>query len=141
MKRETIKRIETHSFGIVVAGSLVVMVLLSLIGLLVFSTEFALGIIVGGVVAILNHVGLYRSLKGLLLAASKRDTGDSDEERRVNRGTSSALFGFYLRIILSGFIIYFALKGGWANPLALFVGASVVVLNSFIVAILMYKID
>lgn len=139
MKRETIKRIETNSFWIVIAGSMVVMILFSLIGLLAFSMEFALGVIVGGVVAVLNHVGLYRSLNGLLLAASRRDIGNPDEERQIKRGTSSTVFGFYIRIILSGLIIYFPLKGGWASPLAIFVGASVVAINSFIVALLLSK--
>lgn len=141
MKRETIKRIETNSFWIVIAGSMIVTILLSLIGLIAFSTEFALGIIVGGVVAVLNHVGLYRSLRTLLLAASRRDPGDPDEEKQIKKGTTSTLFGFYIRIILSGLIIYFPLKGGWASPLAIFVGASVVVLNSFIVALLLSKTD
>jgi hypothetical protein len=141
MKRETIKRIETHSFGIVITGSLVLTILLSLIGLLAFSTEFALGVIVGGVVAVLNHMGLYRSLKALLLAASRSDIGNTDEEKRISRGTSSTVFGFYLRIVLSGVIVFLALKGGWASPPAIFVGASVVVLNCFIVAMLLYKTD
>lgn len=143
MKRETVKRIETYSFEIVIAGSVAVMLILSVTGLLAVSVKFALGVIVGGVVVVLNHIGLYRSLKGLLSAAYKRGViNETDEDKPVGGGgVFFTVFGFYLRMLLSGVIIYLALKGGWVMPIAIFVGASVVVINSFIVAMLLYKVD
>ncbi|GEM_PF-4593882 len=141
MKRETTKRLETHSVEIIIAGSAGTSLFLALVGFFAFSPEFALGVLVGGTVAVLNHIGLYRSLKGLLLAASRGDIVNPDENRRIDRGSLSTVFGFYVRIILSGVIICFALRGGWASPIAIFVGASVVVINSFIVGILLCKID
>jgi hypothetical protein len=144
MKRDTVDRIETYSFEIVIVGSVAAMLILSVAGLLAFSMKFALGVIVGGVVVVLNHIGLYRSLRGLLSAVYKRvisETGEEEEKPVGGGGVFFTVFGFYLRMILSGVIIYLALKGGWVMPIALFVGASVVVLNSFIVAMLLYKVD
>lgn len=146
MKKKTIDKIETYSFEIVIAGSVIVMLLLSVTGLIAFSTKFALGVIVGGVVVVLNHIGLYRSLRGLLYSVYRRviteTGGDGEEDKPVGGGgVFFTVFGFYLRMLLSGVVIYLALKGGWVVPIAIFVGASVVVINSFIVAMLLYKVD
>ncbi len=141
MKKTTAKRLETNSFEIVIGGSVATMLTLAMIGYVTISLEFALGALVGGIVAVLNHIGLYRSLKGLLLAVTECTVNNSDDEKQINRGVFSTLFGFYFRIFLSGVIIFFALTGGWANPIAIFVGASVVMINSFIIGILLYKID
>ena len=141
MKKTTAKRLEANAVEIVIAGSVTTLLTLAMIGYVTVSLKFALGALVGGVVAVLNHIGLYRSLRGSLQAATECDINNSDNEKQISRGVFSALFGFYFRIFLSGVIIFFALTGGWANPIAIFLGASVVMINSFIIGILLYKID
>jgi len=141
MKKTTVKKLETNAVEIVIGGSVATLLALAMIGYVTVSLEFALGALVGGVVAVLNHVGLYRSLKGLLMAATERDITNSDDGKQIRKGVFSTIFGFYFRIFLSGVIIFFALTGGWANPIAIFVGASVVMINSFIIGMLFYKID
>ena len=141
MKKTIAKRLETNAVEIVICGSVATLLILATIGYVAISLKFALGALVGGVVAVLNHIGLYRSLKGLLTAAKESAVDNSDDGKQFSRGVFSTLSGFYVRIFLSGVIIFFALTGGWANPIAIFVGASVVMINSFIIGILFYKVD
>ncbi len=141
MKKTIAKRLETNAVEIIIGGSVATLLTLAMIGYVTISLEFALGALVGGAVAVLNHIGLYRSLKGLLLAVSESAVNNSYDEKQINRGIFSTLFGFYFRMFLSGVIIFFALTGNWANHTAIFVGASVVMINSFIIGILFYKID
>jgi ATP synthase I chain len=141
MKKTTVKKLETNSFEIVIGGSVATLLAFAIIGYVTISLEFALGALVGGVVALLNHIGLYRSLKGLLMAASESAVNNPDDGKQFKSGILFTIFGFHFRIFLSGVIIFFALTGGWANPIAIFVGASVVMINSFIIGMLFYKID
>ena len=125
-KNNTTRILEAHSREFVEAGSLVMLLLLILLGVLIRSYTFSLGVFVGGIIAVVNHYGLYKSLRSVLLAAA---------EHGEKRGVPQTVFAFYIRLIFSGVVIFLSLRGGFANPIGILIGASVVVINSLIVGI------
>jgi hypothetical protein len=129
MKKETAKNSETYSLNLIWAGSIITLIVLICAGAFLGSLSFVFGVLVGGIVAILNHFGLYRSLKGILSAAT---------EEYPKRMIPFAVMGFYFRLLISGVIIFFALRGGWAAPIAIIIGASVVIINTITISIAMY---
>jgi hypothetical protein len=131
-RKETGRMIESYARELIEAGSLVMLLLLILLGVLLRSYTFALGIFVGGIVAIINHYGLYKSLRSVLSAAA---------ERGEKGGAPQTLFAFYARLLFSGVVIFLALRAGFADPIGILVGASVVVVNSLIVGLAIFITD
>jgi hypothetical protein len=131
-KKETGKMIESYARELIEAGSLVMLLLLILLGVLLRSYAFALGIFVGGIIAIVNHYGLYKSLRSVLSAAA---------ERGQKGGAPQTLFAFYIRLLFSGIVIFLALRAGITDPIGILVGASVVVVNSLIVGLAIFITD
>jgi hypothetical protein len=131
-KKETGRMIESYARELIEAGSLVMLLLLILLGVLIRSYPFALGVFIGGIVAVINHYGLYKSLRSVLSAAAER--GD-------RKGVPQTLLAFYVRLAFSGIVIFLALRGGFANPIGILVGASVVVVNSLIVGLAIFITD
>ncbi len=131
-EKGTSKIIESYARELIEAGSLTMLLLLIVLGVLIRSYTFALGVFVGGIVAVINHYGLYKSLRSVLSAAA---------ERGVKNGTPQTLFAFYVRLVFSGIVIFLALRGGFADPIGILVGASVVVVNSLIVGLAIFITD
>ena len=131
-RKETSRIIESYARELIEAGSLVMLLLLILLGVLVRSYTFALGIFIGGIVAVINHYGLYKSLRSVLSAAAQR--GEKG-------GVPQTVFSFYVRLVFSGIVIFLALRGGFADPIGILVGASVVVINSLIVGLAIFITD
>jgi hypothetical protein len=125
-KKSTAKTLEVHSRELVEAGSLVMLLVLIVLGAVFRSYAFSLGVFVGGIIAVVNHYGLYKSLRSVLSAAA---------ERGERRGVPQILFAFYIRLVFSGVVIFLAFKAGFADPIGILVGASVVVINSLIVGV------
>ncbi len=131
-KNTTAKILEAYSRQLIEAGSLLLLLMLILVGVLTRKYTFSLGVFVGGVVALVNHYGLYKSLRAVLSAAAERgETG----------GVPQTLLSFYIRLILSGILIFLALKGGFADPIGILIGASVVVVNSLILGLALLITD
>jgi hypothetical protein len=124
--------IESYARELIEAGSLVMLLLLILLGVLIRSYTFALGIFIGGIIAVINHYGLYKSLRSVLSAAA---------ERGEKGGTPQTLFAFYVRLVFSGIVIFLALRAGFADPIGILVGASVVVINSLIIGLAIFITD
>jgi hypothetical protein len=129
MKKETVKNSDTYTLNLIWAGSIITLIVLVGAGIFLGSLGFVFGVLIGGLVAILNHLGLYRSIKAILSVAT---------EEYPKRMISFAVIGFYLRLLISGVIIFFALKGGWAAPIAIIIGASVVIINTITISVAMY---
>jgi hypothetical protein len=130
--KETSKMIESYARELIEAGSLVMLLLLILLGVLIKSYTFALGIFIGGIIAVINHYGLYKSLRSALSAAAQRG---------ATSGMPQTVFAFYVRLVFSGIVIFLALRGGFADPIGILVGASVVVVNSLIVGLAIFITD
>jgi hypothetical protein len=131
-KKETGGMIESYARELIEAGSLIMLLLLILLGVLLRSYAFALGIFVGGIIAIINHYGLYKSLRSVLSAAA---------ERGQKSGAGQTLFAFYFRLLFSGIVIFLSLRAGFADPIGILIGASVVVVNSLIVGLAIFITD
>ncbi len=91
--------------------------------------QFALGILVGGLVVVINFHLLHRALKGVLeqAALSPRET----------QGRAKALFAARQLLRFFGLlaIIYFLVRYGWVDIIGLLVGLSTVVLTLILAAI------
>jgi hypothetical protein len=86
----------------------------SISGLILFQPDFAKGIIFGGLIVTINFHLLYRTLRK---AFTSPDLSSPN----------AILAKYYLRFIVSGFIIFVLIAGHHVNPLGLFIGLSVVV--------------
>jgi hypothetical protein len=92
--------------------------------------EFALGILVGGLVAVINFHLLHQALKGMLEQAA-----GSPEEAR---GQAKAFFAArqLLRFFALLFVIYLLVGQGWVDIIGLVVGLSTVVLTLILAAVI-----
>lgn len=86
----------------------------SIIGLALFPSDFARGIIVGGLIVTVNFHLLYRTLKRAFRPFAL------SSHRAV-------LAKYYIRFFISGVIIFVLISGHYVDPLGLFIGLSVVV--------------
>jgi predicted permease len=92
--------------------------------------EFALGILVGGLVAVINFHLLHQALKGMLERAATL----SPEEAK---GRAKAFFAArqMLRFFALLAVIFLLVSQGWVNIIGLVVGLSTVVLTLILAAI------
>ncbi|MEW6386652.1 MAG: ATP synthase subunit I [Thermodesulfobacteriota bacterium] len=107
-----------------------VLALLLLGSLLWQGREFALGVLVGGLVVVLNFHWLHRNLKGTMEQAPNLP--------QESRGRAKAFFGArqMVRFFVLLAIIYLLVRHGWVNVIGLLVGLSTVVLTLILAAIL-----
>lgn len=93
--------------------------------------EFALGVLVGGLVAVINFHLLHQALKGLL----ERPAAMSPEEAA---GRAKAFFAArqLLRFFALLAILFLLVSQGWVNIFGLVVGLSTVVLTLILAAII-----
>lgn len=93
--------------------------------------EFALGILVGGLVAVINFHLLHQALKGML----ERAAALSPEEAQ---GRAKAFFAArqLLRFFALLAVIFLLVSHGWVNIFGLVVGLSTVVLTLMLAAII-----
>ena len=108
-----------------------VLAVLTTAGWLWQGKEFALGILVGGLVAVINFHLLHLALKGLLeraAAGSPEETGAQAKAFFAGR----QLFRFFALLL----VIYLLVSHGWVNIFGLVVGLSTVVLTLMLAAII-----
>jgi hypothetical protein len=88
----------------------------SIIGLALSPPNFAGGIVFGGLIVTLNFHLLYRTLKKAF--------------RPSNLVSHNVVLAkYYIRFIISGFIIFILISGHYVDPLGLFIGLSIVVVS------------
>jgi len=88
----------------------------SILGFALLQPDVAQGILFGGLIVTINFHLLSRTLKTALTPPHLSSL-------------SSVLAKYYLRFIVSGFIIFVLISGHYVDPLGLFVGLSVVVVS------------
>jgi hypothetical protein len=91
--------------------------ILTISSLVFFSSQFALGVFLGGVLAIANFYAMKRSLRRAL------DPGRKGKSRFLY------LLKYYLRFVALGLIIALLLIKGWASPFGILLGLSIIVLG------------
>ncbi len=98
----------------------------SVIGFLMLPLGVARGILFGGLIVTINFHLLYRTLKKAL-------TPPHLSSHNV------VIAKYYVRFIVSGFIIFVLISGHYVNPLGLFIGLSVVVVSILLATLLELK--
>ena len=96
--------------------------IVSIAGFLITTPNFAKGIIFGGLIVTLNFHMLYRTLKKAF--------------RPPHLASHNVILAkYYLRFIVSGFIIFVLISKHYVNPIGLFIGLSVVVASIMLATI------
>ncbi len=105
-----------------------VLALLVAVGCLWQGPEFGLGVLVGGLVVVVNFHWLHRNLKGLLEGSAQ---ASADQ-----RGAAKAFFAGrqILRYVLMLALLFVLLRQAWINVFGLVVGLSTPVLTLMLVA-------
>lgn len=114
---------EDNLFAVIIKGSLGLLAVLTLAGCAFFSLKTGLGILAGGVIAIINFLWLRNVIQriiGLL----------------PGKPVLYAQIRFLLRLVLTGFALYAVITSGWFSVAGLLVGLSIIVTN--IVALSIY---
>lgn len=84
--------------------------------------KFALGILLGGFISILNFHGMERGLQGIFRKSSGSVKG-------------SVLAKYYIRLAMTAVVLYFLIAYETVNVIGLLIGLSVVVINIVICVI------
>ena len=88
----------------------------SIIGLVLLPRDFASGIVFGGLIVTINFHLLNRTLKKAFKPSRLKSH-------------NVILAKYYVRFLISGFIIFVLISGHYVDPLGLFIGLSVVVVS------------
>jgi len=81
------------------------------------SPQFTLGILCGGLISILNFRLLYRSLSGFF-------------QQVAGKGAKpTVLFNYYLRLAVTGVVLYFLISRAITDVIGLLAGLSIVVIS------------
>ncbi len=99
-----------------------------MIGLMMTPGEFALGIILGGLIVAVNFHLLKKTLKTAFSPEIVSEKGRSV--------VGSTLVKYYIRFGISGFMIYLLISNHIVHPLGLLAGLSVVVASMFLATML-----
>jgi hypothetical protein len=109
------KRLEITNWillAVLVAGSL-----------LLRSGRFSLGILLGGLISIINFHWLYRNLLGVF-------------KKHLNRARAALMLRYYLRLAVTAIALYWIISRNLADVIGLVIGLSVVVMNIVLTTVL-----
>ena len=115
---------EDNIFAVIIRGSFVLLALLTIGSLLLFSGKAALGVLAGGIIAIVNFFWMRNVLQrvlGLMPQNPQR----------------YALMRYIVRMTVVGFALYFVLTSGRFSLAGVLVGLSIIVIN--ILALSLYR--
>lgn len=113
---------EDRLFGVIIKGSLSLLAILTIIGFC-FSIKTGLGILAGGIIAIINFLWMRNVIQRILGLLPPKPN----------------LYGqarFVARLFSTGIALYFIITSGWFSLAGLLVGLSVIVAN--IIALSLY---
>ncbi len=114
---------EDNLFHVIIKGSLGLLAVLVIVGLVFFSAKTGLGILAGGIIAVINFYWLRNVLQRILGLLP-------------NRPFLYAQIRFIARISITGFILYLIITSGWFSLAGILVGLSTIVIN--IIALSLY---
>lgn len=114
--------IEQRLIKFVTITNWVMFSIVSIVGFLITTPNFAKGIILGGLIVTINFHMLYRTLKKAF--------------KPPHLASHNVILAkYYLRFIVSGFIIFVLISKHYVNPIGLFIGLSVVVASIMLATI------
>ena len=94
-----------------------ILLFLSSISFFVMSNSLTLGVILGGLVIIVNFNILQRTICRAF------------SSERIMTGKITVILKYYLRLLALGVIIYVLITKGWVDPVGLAIGLSTVVIS------------
>ncbi|KQC06836.1 MAG: hypothetical protein APR62_07415 [Smithella sp. SDB] len=100
----------------------IVLAVLFVLALILAPIKFALGILLGGFISIINFYWMERGLRDLF-----NNTSKSIKARIIIK--------YYIRLALIAIVLYFLIAYGTVNVIGLLIGLSVVVINIIITLI------
>jgi hypothetical protein len=101
----------------------IILAVIFILSLIFTPLKFALGVLLGGFISILNFHWLGRSLQGVFKNTSGNFKGP-------------VMVKYYIRLAITGVILYFLITGDTVNIIGLILGLSVVVINIVISVII-----
>ncbi len=107
---------EEHGVGIVVKVSVILLLLMSLSGLLFFSTATGLGVLAGGAIGIANFLWMQRMLRTILA------TLPTNPNRQ-------AMVWLVLRLTVMAVLLYLLVVSGYVSLAGLLTGLSIIVMS------------
>lgn len=113
---------EDNLFAVIIKGSLGLLAFLSIAGWALFSSQFALGALAGGCIAIANFFWIRSVLQRIL-------------GQRPANATRYAQLRFIARLSATGFLLYLIITSGWFSLAGLFAGLSVIVINIILLSL------
>lgn len=114
--------IEQRLIKFITITNWILFTIVSIAGYLITKPNFARGIIFGGLIVTINFHMLYRTLKKAF--------------KPPHLASHNVILGkYYLRFIVSGFIIFVLISKHYVNPIGLFIGLSVVVASIMLATI------
>ena len=114
--------IEQRLIKFITITNWILFTIVSIAGYLITKPNFAKGIIFGGLIVTINFHMLYRTLKKAF--------------RPPHLASHNVILAkYYLRFIVSGFIIFVLISKHYVNPIGLFIGLSVVVASIMLATI------
>lgn len=114
---------EENLFAVIIKGSLLLLVTLTLVGFSFFSVKTGLGILTGGIIAIINFVWIRTVLQRILGVLPAKPQLYSH-------------LRFVARMGINGCVLYFVITSGIVSLAGLLVGLSIIVAN--IIALSLY---
>ena len=114
--------IEQRLIKFITITNWILLCIVSIVGFLITTPNFAKGIIFGGLIVTINFHMLSRTLKKAF--------------RTPHSASHNVILGkYYLRFIVSGFIIFLLISKHYVDPIGLFIGLSVVVASIMLATI------
>ena len=114
--------IEQRLIKFITITNWILLCIVSIAGFLIATPNFAKGIIFGGLIVTINFHMLSRTLKKAFSPP--------------HLASHNVILGkYYLRFIVSGFIIFVLISKHYVNPIGLFIGLSVVVASIMLATI------
>ena len=86
-------------------------------------TRFSLGILLGGLISIVNFHWLYRNLLSVF-------------QKHLNRARAALMLRYYLRLAVTAIALYWIISRNLVDVIGLVIGLSVVVLNIVLTTLL-----
>lgn len=118
--------IQSRLLKFVTRANWILFFIASSVGLAIAPSNFAIGIISGGLIVTINFHLLSKTLKKAL-------------NPKTLSSHNIVLMKYYARFIVSGFIIFVLVSKQYVDPRGLFIGLSVVVASIFLATILEFK--
>jgi hypothetical protein len=97
-----------------------------LVSAFLFSPKFTLGVLLGGLISIVNYHWLYRDVKNVF-------------QHLNDRAKSRIMFKYYIRFGVTAIVLFFIVSSQIVDVIGLLIGLSTVIINIVLTAIVALK--